>query len=88
MDEQTGIGRADGVRVAAIKPLDVTPAEMVALDYGQKQDLLLMIAGRVLELKNEFVQVSGRYAEIKAELDALKHVSSMIQSELKATQSM
>ena len=72
--------------MAELKPLDLSPQELVVLDYGQKQDLLLMIAGRVLELKNEFVQISGRYAEIKAELDALKHVASMIQSELKATQ--
>lgn len=71
-----------------MKPLELTPQEVVALDYGQKQDLLLMIAGRVLELKAEFVQVSGRYAEIRAELDALKHVSSVIQSALKAEQVM
>ena len=69
-------------------PLELTPADVVAMDYGQKQDLLLMIAGRILELKGEFVKVSGRYAEIKAEIDALKHVASMIQSELKATQAM
>ena len=67
-------------------PLDLTPSEVVALDYGQKQDLLLIIGGRVLELKSEFVQVSGRYAEIKAELDALKHASSVVQSALKAEQ--
>lgn len=74
--------------MAELKPLDLTPAEVVALDYGQKQDLLLMIGGRVLELKSEFVQVSGRYAEIKAELDALKHASSVVQSALKAEQGM
>ena len=69
-----------------LTPLDLSPQEVVALDYGQKQDLLLLIGGRVLQLKNEFVHVSGRYAEIRAELDALKHVSSIVQSELKATQ--
>jgi len=74
--------------MAELSPLDMTPAEVVALDYGQKQDLLLMIGGRVLELKSEFVQVSGRYAEIKAELDALKHASSVVQSALKAEQGM
>ena len=72
--------------MSELDPLNLSPQEMVALDYGGKQDLLLIIAGRVLELKTEFVKVSGRYAEIKAELDALKHVSSIIQSELKATQ--
>ena len=70
--------------MSELKPLDLTPQEVVALDYGQKQDLLLMIAGRVLELKVELVPVSGRFAEIKAEMDALKHVSSIIQSALKA----
>jgi hypothetical protein len=70
--------------VSELKPLDLSPAEVVAMDYGAKQDLLLMIAGRVLQLKQEFITVSGRYAEIKAEIDALKHVSSVIQSALKA----
>lgn len=70
--------------MSELKPLDLSPAEVVAMDYGAKQDLLLMIAGRVLQLKQEFITVSGRYAEIKAEIDALKHVSSVIQSALKA----
>jgi hypothetical protein len=48
--------------------------------------MLLIIAQRELDLREEFVQVSGRYAEIKAELSALKHASQLIQSELKATQ--
>ena len=70
--------------MSELNPFDLTPQEVVALDYGGKQDMLLLIAGRILELKNEFVHVSGRYAEIKAELDALKHVSSVVQSALKA----
>lgn len=68
------------------EPLSLTRQELIEMDYGQKQDMLLMIAQRVLDLKTEFVSVSGRYAEIKAELDALKHVASMLQSELRATQ--
>ena len=70
--------------MSELNALNLSPHEVVALDYGAKQDLLLMIAGRVLELKQEFISVSGRYAEIKAELDVLKHVSSVIQSALKA----
>ena len=70
--------------MSELNALNLSPVEVVALDYGAKQDLLLMIAGRVLELKQEFISVSGRYAEIKAELDALKHVSSVVQSALKA----
>jgi len=68
------------------EPLSLTRQELIEMDYGQKQDMLLVIAQRVLDLKTEFVSVSGRYAEIKAELDALKHVASMLQSELRATQ--
>lgn len=68
--------------------LNLSPNELVALDYGKKQDLLLLIAGRLLELKTENIKVSGRYAEIKAEMDVLKHTASMIQSELKSTQVM
>ena len=70
--------------MSELNALNLSPVEVVALDYGAKRDLLLMIAGRVLELKQEFISVSGRYAEIKAELDALKHVSSVVQSALKA----
>lgn len=76
------------MQLNGVDPLELSPHELVAMDYGRKQDLLLMIAGRILELKHEFVEISGRYAEIKAEIDALKHVASMIQSELKATQAM
>ena len=74
--------------MAELTPLELSPQEVIALDIGQKQDLLLAIAGRIMQLKSEFIQVSGRYAEIKAELDALKHISSVLQSELKATQTM
>jgi len=72
--------------MAELEPFELSQQELVDLDYGQKQDMLLIIAQKELELKAEFINVSGRYAEIKAELSALKHISQLIQSELKATQ--
>jgi hypothetical protein len=67
-------------------PLDFLQTDLVALDYGAKQDMLLLIAQRMLDIKTELITVSGRYAEIKAEIDMLKHAGQFIQSELKATQ--
>jgi len=66
--------------------LMLTQSELVAMDYGQKQDYLLQIGQEMLDLKEEFVRVSGRYAEIKAHLDLLKNLKQVIQSDLKATQ--
>lgn len=72
--------------MAELKPADLSQTDLLSLDYGQKQDTLLAIGQRMLDLKTEFVTISGRYAEIKAELDMLKHVKQVIQSDLKATQ--
>lgn len=66
--------------------LNLTAQELIALDYGQKQDYLLRIGQRMIDLKEEFIQVSGRYTEIKAELDLLKNIKQVLQSDLKATQ--
>jgi hypothetical protein len=73
--------------VVTNNPLDLSSTDLLELDYGQKQDVLLMIAQRMLDIKTELVTVSGKYAEIKAEIDMLKHAGQLIQSELKATQS-
>ena len=72
--------------VTTNNPLDLSSTDLLALDYGQKQDMLLLIAQRMLDLKTDLIKVSGRYAEMKAEIDMLKHAGQFIQSELKATQ--
>ena len=69
-----------------MKPSDLSQTELLSLDYGQKQDTMLVIGQRMLDLRSEYVTISGRYAEIKAELDMLKHVKQILQSDLKATQ--
>ena len=72
--------------MSELKPADLSQTDLLSLDYGQKQDIMLSIGQRMLDLKTEFVTISGRYAEIKAELETLRHVKQIIQSDLKATQ--
>ena len=67
-------------------PLALSPDEMLAMDYGQKQNLLLMIAGAILQRKTRLIEVSSEYQALKAELGALKDAGNFIQSEMKATQ--
>ena len=58
--------------------------DLLALDYDAKVKLLQQIAGEILALKVEFAQVSGRYAELRANLQVLKEVKSALQSALRA----
>ena len=58
--------------------------ELLALDYDAKVKLLQQIAGEILALKVEFAQVSGRYAELRANLQVLKEVKSALQSAIRA----
>lgn len=67
------------------KPTYLTdPATILALDYDSKQKLLEDVIIEMLKLKLEFVQVSGKYAELRAALQVLKQVQSALQSSLKA----
>ena len=58
--------------------------DLLALDYDAKVKLLQQIAGEILALKVEFAQVSGRYAELRANLQVLKEVKSALQSAIRA----
>ena len=65
--------------------LDIQNAvDFVALDYDAKVKALQMIAGDILALKVEFATISGRYAELKAQLTVLKEVKSALQSAIRA----
>jgi hypothetical protein len=65
--------------------LDGLSAEdLLALDYDAKVKILQMVAGEILALKVEFAKVSGRYAELRAELQVLKEVKSALQSAIRA----
>lgn len=64
--------------------IDLTPDELLALDYDGKVKLLQRVAGEILAYKLEFAHVSGRYAEIRANLQVLKEVKSALQSAIRA----
>jgi len=46
--------------------------------------MLQQIAQEILDLRMELAQVSGRYAELRANLQVLKEVKSALQSALRA----
>jgi len=59
-------------------------ADLLALDYDGKIKLLQQVAGEILSLKMEFATVSGRHAELRAQLMVLKEVKSALQSAIRA----
>jgi len=63
---------------------DVADVDFIALDYDSKVKMLQSIAGEMLVLKMEFAKVSGRYAELKAEMSVLRSVVSALQSAIRA----
>jgi hypothetical protein len=58
--------------------------DIISLDYDGKVKTLQAISGEILKLKVEFARISGRYAELRAELQVLKEVKSALQSVIKA----
>jgi len=58
--------------------------DFLALDYDAKVKMLQQVAGEMLSLKMEFATVSGRYAELRANLQVLKEVKSALQSAIRA----
>jgi len=59
-------------------------SDLLALDYDGKIKLLQQVAGEILSLKMEFAKVSGRHAELRAQLMVLKEVKSAMQSAIRA----
>ena len=64
----------------------LSDVDLLALDYDQKVKMLERVAKEILNYQVEFAQVSGRYAEIKANLEVLKQVKSALQSAIRAEQ--
>ena len=58
--------------------------DIIALDYDGKVKTLQAIADEILKLKVEFAKISGRYAELRAEIQVLKEVKSALQSAIRA----
>jgi hypothetical protein len=59
-------------------------ADLLALDYDGKVKLLEQVTRELLTMRLEFAQVSGRYAELRANLTVLKEIKSALQSTIKA----
>jgi len=63
---------------------ELIDTDFLALDYDGKIKLLERVAAEILSKKVEFAKISGRYAELRAELQVLKEVKSALQSALRA----
>jgi len=63
---------------------NLSDIDILTLDYAGKITMLERVGQAILHFQLEFAQVSGRYAEIKANLEVLKQVKSAIQSALRA----
>lgn len=63
---------------------DLQDVDIVALDYDGKVKTLQAVAAEILRLKVEFAKISGRFAELRAELQVLKEVKSALQSAIRA----
>lgn len=63
---------------------DLSQTELLSLDASGKMELLMKISQELLNMKIEFAKVSGRSAELRANIMVLKEVKSALQSALKA----
>ena len=58
--------------------------DILSLDFDGKVKLLEAVAQEILDLKIEFAKVSGRHAELRAQMEVLKQVKSALQSAIRA----
>ena len=63
---------------------DLTDVDLLALDYDGKVKLLERVTKELLDIRLEFAQISGRYAELRANITVLKEVKSALQSAIRA----
>ena len=62
----------------------LTDVDLIALDYDAKVKLLEKVTQEMLALRLEFATVSGRHAELRANLQVLREVKSALQSAIRA----
>jgi len=58
--------------------------DILAMDYDGKVKLLEAITKELLALRVEFATVSGKHAELRANIQVLKEVKSALQSAIRA----
>ena len=63
---------------------ELQDVDIIALDYDGKVKTLQAVAAEILRLKVEVARISGRYAELRAEMQVLKEVKSALQSAIRA----
>jgi hypothetical protein len=63
---------------------DLSQTDILSLDYDQKIKMLEMVAQEILNNRIEFAKLSGRYAEMRANIQVLLQVKSALQSAIKA----
>jgi len=64
--------------------MKLTKEEYINLDYDGKVKLLEKVMAELLDLRMEFAEVSGRHAELRANMQVLKEVKSALQSAIRA----
>jgi len=62
----------------------MSDVDLLALDYDAKVKLLERVIGELLALQMEYAQISGRHAELRAQLEVIKQVKSALQSAIRA----
>ena len=62
----------------------LSDTDLLTLDYDGKVKLLEKVAQELLDLRLEFAQISGRNAELRANIEVLKQVKSALQSAIRA----
>jgi hypothetical protein len=65
-------------------PSKLSKTDILSLDFDGKVKLLEAVAQEILDLKIEFAKVSGRHAELRAQMEVLKQVKSALQSAIRA----
>lgn len=62
----------------------LSQTDLVILDYDGKVKLLENVIQELLDLRLEFATISGRAAELRANIEVLKQVKSALQSAIRA----
>jgi hypothetical protein len=65
---------------------DLNDVDLLAIDYDAKVRLLERVAQELLNLRLEYAKVSGRNAELRANVQVLREVKSALQSAIRAEQ--
>jgi hypothetical protein len=63
---------------------NLSQVDILALDYNGKVNLLERVGQEILGYQSEFAKVSGRYSELKANIEVMKQVKSILQSAIRA----